>query len=279
MKKRILAVVLLLLLTFGIVGPSIADSELSVERHFAAPTYYDSYLTIPTGKTFAYYAQNDPLWGGMCYESRNSGKWRPFRDGGCCPTSVAMALRCILTPEELLALSDHYKTPYSLCEDSINRVRCDSRCTRYFITSAADYAKFLPVVMGDFATGNNDRGIVSRSDNVGTGLQFIDALVSIFDLELKKTESIKEAVIAADNGCGVVAFAGRDGAFTGTGHYILLAGADEDYYYFLDPLCREDYSKTDKYGTITVFDQGSVGVKKEKLLDARLYSFIILSKK
>lgn len=254
-----------------------AEEDFLTERQFAAPAYYDTEITVPSGRTYAYYAQNDTLWGGMIYESKSSTKNRPFRDGGCAPSSVAMALRCVVPEEQLLRFNSCAKYPYSVCSCSINKWHCGKGHARYYITSVKDYVKYLPLVLGDFAAGNNIYGLSSRAMNTGTGLTFLNGLAELFDIKISRTESLEEALTHVDLGCGVVAFAGSGGAFTSTGHYLLLVGADESHVYFLDPLCRDSYRASDPEHAVKPVYQGLVGVERQKYGRAQIYSYIIFT--
>ena len=55
-------------------------------------------VSVPGRGEIQYYAQNDPVWAAMRYEARKSKQARPFGQGGCGPTSMAMAI-ANLVPE------------------------------------------------------------------------------------------------------------------------------------------------------------------------------------
>ena len=272
--KRFICVSVCVLILCGKAG---AEDESFAERYFAAPPSYNTEIELPDGKKIAYYAQNDLLWGDLIYEKRGSGKHRPFRDSGCAPSALAMALRRVVKDEELIRLSEYAKRDFSLCECSLNEERCTKSHARYYITSVKDYVRFLPLVLGDFACGNNTFGIVSRDDGTGTGTAFYKAVAGIFGLEMTVTENAAEAANAANAGLGVVLFAGAGGTFTNTGHYMLLAGADSDYYYYLDPLCRTSYRQWDSHNYVNILDLGLLSVKKSNLHYTNIYSYIIFS--
>lgn len=254
-----------------------AEDESFMERHFAAPSGFDATIALPDGRELAYYAQNDELWGSMIYEEKSSAKRRPFRDSGCAPTALAIALRRVVPDEDLILLSRYAKRPYSLCPCSLNEGRCTSQHVRYYLTSVKDYRRFLPLILGDFACGNNVFGVVDRDEGTGTGVRFYKSIAGIFDLDMTTTTDIEQAAIAANMGMGVVVFAGSGGAFTSTGHYMSLVGADDEYYYIFDPLCRSSYKTWDSQGIVNVIYQGLVSFKKSKLHYANFYSFVIFS--
>ena len=54
--------------------------------------------------------------------------------------------------------------------------------------------------------------------------------------------------------------------FTNSSHFVVLAWADEEYLYILDPLRRDDYRATDKYGVLEVLSPGVVRVSLRRAL-------------
>ena len=278
MKKSALCLAAVLLLASVCLPFAAAEDELSLERRFAAPCGFSRSIILPTGKTVYYYAQNDPMWSNLYFESGDSSKRRIFGDGGCGPTATAMALRQVLTDEELTAFGTYRKRDFSLCACSINVGKCTKSHLRYYITSASDYAKFLPLIVADFACGNNTFGIVSRSEAKGTTLNFYDAFPQMFKIELTKTEKFSEAEAALNKGCGIVIYTASGGPFTNTGHYMFLADADEEFVYVLDPLCRTSYSATDSKHIVHVLDTGLVAVKRSDIGGAAFWSYTIISR-
>ncbi|MBO2516422.1 MAG: hypothetical protein CW338_03980 [Clostridiales bacterium] len=277
MKRLSLILVTAILLANICLPCALAEDELSVERHFAAPCGYSRSIVLPTGRTVYYYAQNDELWCNLYYESGDSSRRRTFGDSGCGPSSTAMALRQVLTEEELAAFLKYLKHDCSLCACSLNKVRCNKSHIRYYITSAADVAKFLPLLIADFACGNNTFGVVSRSEETGTNMTYYNVLHDMFGVEVTKTTRFSEAEDAVNRGCGVVIFTAAGGPFTNTGHYMYLADADDEFVYVLDPLCRTSYSATDSKHIVHVLDTGLVGIRREDLRYAEFWSYTILS--
>lgn len=68
-----------------------------------------------------------------------------------------------------------------------------------------------------------------------------------YGLEFTVSKSGEEAIAALKRGAMVVASTGgTESPFTGGGHYLTLAHADNTYLYIMDPYLKSDYSKTDQ---------------------------------
>lgn len=271
---------LICVLLFGSAHFALADQMLDVEREFAKQESHSGLVDIPgMDEPVRYYAQNDELWQHLVYERKESKKRRPFRDSGCGPTAFAMALNALVDNDQLVLLGEYAKRPYSLCTCSLNDALCDRHSARYEITSVRDYVRFLPLILGDFAAGNNIFGVYSRSETVaGTSTGYIDKVCEIFDLEYRFTYDYQEAVAALkDEHASVFALAGNGGCFTTVGHYVYLAHADDQFLYVLDPLARENY-KTNHASKLNIITPGLVSLRHEDVTFAQFSNFIIITK-
>ena len=219
------------------------------------------------------YAQNDPLWSEMRYESELTRKFRRFGGGGCGPTAVAIALANLVDAQELPKLREYSLNGLGalMCTCSVNRVYCNHLHAPYHLEGAEAYLRYLPIIVADFAAGNNQWKINSRPGNSqGTNMRFLEPLCEIFGLRLTSVDNLLAALemLKQNGNTGmVVCCALRGSPFTTTSHYMVIAGVDDTHFYVLDPLYRDDYSDTDHYGVI---DQIlAPGVVKIKLEDAR----------
>lgn len=231
---------------------------------------------VPGKGEVAYYAQNDGLWEKMVYETRDSKKSRPFGDGGCAPSAVAMAIRQMVQKENLNAILGYAKSSYSLCLCSVNTAKCRCGQERYFVTSDRDFERFLPLVYADFAAGNNTFRVLSRTEDKGTATGFIHHLAKAYGLFVTIVSDYQTALDALQNGQAVVAHSRAGSVFTNTGHYVTLAHADDENLYVLDPLCRENYT-TKNASHLTVHEPGLVSLRHEDIRMAGFGSFIIFS--
>lgn len=253
---------------------SYADDLTFTEAFFARAEQYSGVINVPEKGPMRYYAQNDPLWGSLVYERNEISSRRPFRDGGCGPTAGAMAVANLLPEEDLSGISKSASQEYSLCPCSLNRAKCNKRHARYILTSQRDFVRFLPLVFGDYATGNNRSGIYSRSDAQGTGTGFLYGIAKAYGISLSATGDLTKALEALSQGDSVVAHASRGGAFTNTGHYVYLAHEDEESIYILDPLYRTKYA-TNNADKLRIIQPGLVSIRHENISAANLDMFFI----
>ena len=98
-----------------------------------------------------------------------------------------------------------------------------------------------------------------------------------YGLEFTISKSGEEAIAALKRGAMVVASTGGvDSPFTGGGHYLTLAHADDTYLYIMDPYLKSDYSKTDKRHLLTQIQPGLLRARVEDMDDLLLYTFYII---
>lgn len=217
------------------------------------------------------YAQNDSLWGQMRYESARTSRYRHFDGGGCGPTAVAMVIANLVDTEQLPRLAAYSANGQGtlFCPCSVNRLFCNHLHPPYHLETAQEYLRYLPVIMADFAAGNNRWGINSRPTNsLGSNMAFLEPLREIYGLrqtavsnlvsglEEMKTRKAGESVLLC---CAL-----RGSPFTSSSHYVVVAGLDGRYFYVLDPLFRSDYSSTDRRSYIDqILAPGVVRIKLE----------------
>ena len=214
-----------------------------------------------------YYAQNDPIWHRMRYESARNADYRVFSGGGCGPTAAAIALANVVPAEELPKLAQHTLEPLGtlFCECSVNRVYCTRLHMPYQLRTTEEYLRYLPVALADFAAGNNEwKQICRRPGATGSSIQFLDLVCDIFGVERTPLSDLTQAIelMKEKTGQGVVVYyALRKSPFTNSSHYVVMTGVDEEYFYVLDPLCRTDYTGTDKREILDVLGPGVSRVK------------------
>lgn len=216
------------------------------------------------------YAQNDPLWSEMRYESEWVSVYRNFGGGGCGPTAAAMILANMVDAVSLPRMALYNANPLGclFCPCSVNRLYCDGSHAPYRLQTAEEYLRYLPVAVANFATGNNRWNLLAREgSNYGSNLKFLAPLCSLFGLEVRSPDSLEEAVEALRDGNAMaLGCTVRGDPFTNSSHFVVLAWADEEYLYILDPLRRDDYRATDKYGVLEVLSPGVVRVSLRRAL-------------
>jgi len=128
-----------------------------------------------------------------------------------------------------------------------------------------EYLRYLPVALADFAAGNNEwKQICRRPGATGSSIQFLDLVCDIFGVERTPLSDLTQAIELMKEKTGqgvVVCYALRKSPFTNSSHYVVMTGVDEEYFYVLDPLCRTDYTGTDKREILDVLGPGVSRVK------------------
>ena len=279
-RKGLFTLLLTAVLVFSAAFPSYADDPLTlVEQHYAQTESVSGWVDVPGRGPMRYYAQNDELWMELTYETEDSSKMRPFGDGGCNPTALAMAVRSLIPEGSLSVIVDDALRAYSLCTCSINRSHCGYHHPRYYITSPRDFDRFLPLVFADYACGNNRQQAKSRNEGKGTVGGYMKYVASAYGLNLKTVGDQKSGLEAIrDTKNAVIAYAASGGAFTTVGHYVFAAWADEENVYFLDPLCRDVY-RTNNAKVVHILQPGLVSIRLQDLKSANINSWIILTPK
>lgn len=237
---------------------------------------------VPGRGEMQYYAQNDPIWARMRYEARGSNQARIFGQGGCGPTSMAMAIANLVPEESLggLAAYAKMKNGFTFCTCSVNQYYCNHTHAQYRLETPAEFKRYLPVAMASFATGNNIWGENSRADGGGTSTAFMKRATEAYGLYFTLTKDRDAALSALEDGAMVVASTGgASSPFTGGGHYLTLASVYEGKLYILDPYLKTDYSKTDKRHLLTQIEPGLLEADLEDIDELLLYTFYIIDTK
>ena len=239
-------------------------------------------VNVPGRGEMQYYAQNDPVWAAMRYEARKSKQARPFGQGGCGPTSMAMAIANLVPEESLGGISAYARVEngYTFCTCSVNQYFCNHRHAQYKLETPAEFRRYLPLAIASFATGNNIWGETSRGDGGGTNTAFMKRVTEAYGLYFTLTKDRELALSALADGAMVIASTGgKASPFTGGGHYLTLASVYEGSLYILDPYLKADYGKTDRRHLITQIEPGVLRVSLEDLDELLLYTFYIVDRK
>ena len=239
-------------------------------------------VNVPGRGEMQYYAQNDPVWAKMRYESRGSNQARPFGQGGCGPTSMAMAIVNLVPEESLGGISAYARVEngFTFCTCSVNQYFCNHKHAQYKLETPEEFRRYLPVAIASFATGNNIWGESSRSDSGGTSTAFMKRVTEAYGLYFTLTKDRELALSALADGAMVIALTGgASSPFTGGGHYLTLASVYEGDLYILDPYLKADYSRTDKKRLLTQIEPGLLKASLEDIDDLLLYTFYIVDTK
>lgn len=234
--------------------------------------------------SFMVYAQNDELWSGLRFEAKGSGKKRTFGEGGCGPTAAAMAIANLVDKEELpkLAAYADSATGFTFCSCSANNYVCSRRHIQYQLKTPEEFLRYLPLAVAGFASGNNQWHIRSRGTGQGTNMAFLKKLCEIYDISVTTTRVAAEAIEMLKEGNGnriVLSCATKGSPFTIGGHFVIMAAADDEYVYLLDPLRDNDYERLDKRHLVEELAPGVVRIKVENAARCNLSPHYILEKK
>lgn len=243
----------ILLLSALVLCCSVVSAE-SISSVFDAREDTTRVIEVPIIGSATLYEQNNPLWTRIVYEYHNSPTARAFGDGGCGPTAASIVLGTLLddTALEQFNLLTSDGLPYSICPHAINRWDCSSCKDRLLLDTGAQIRRFLPLVLGSYACGNNRTGSVSRragysvGGSGGTGMQFLTELCPELGLSCTMYNAEKDKSWLDLMGPGTMAVVlsnTSDSPFSARGHYVVLAALDDDYFYILDPIVKASYNK------------------------------------
>lgn len=224
------------------------------------------YATAEGVGTWMIYGQNDPLWNRMIFEVAGSSRHRPFGDGGCGPTAIAMAIANLVPAEKLPRLNDYATQPlgYVFCPCGIDDRWCDLGHVPYQMNTTEDFLRYFPLAVGSFAMGNNTFGVQGRYDSYGTNMNYLNAICSVYGISVKPVRTLDEALpyLRRKDTMAVCCVSGYT-PFTRNSHFMALARVTNEHLYVLDPLRRESYGDMDPKGIVEIITPGLVRVKLE----------------
>ena len=225
----------------------------------------------PAGQMMIY-AQNDPLYATMRYESAiRNDVHRDFGGGGCGPTAMAMIAANLLDAEELPVIGQYSKSGLGtlFCTCSVNRVYCNHLCVPYQLQTPEEYLRYLPIAMADFAAGNNQWDFTARRVNSqGTNIKFVDYVCEAYGLTMETVNGLDTALEMMKEKTGeglILTSALRGSPYTNNSHFVVIAAVDDEYFYVLDSLRRteEEYLKTDTRQLLEVIAPGVTRIRLE----------------
>ncbi|NMD38561.1 MAG: hypothetical protein GYA87_07790, partial [Christensenellaceae bacterium] len=242
---------------------------------------YNKTVTLSTLGDIIIYAQNDPLWGNLIYEVDYSDKRRRFKDGACGPVAVATVVANLVDKEDLPKIKDYALNDegFSFCSCSVNQYWCSKNHIRYIINTPDEFLRYLPIVIGNFSTGNNIWNRSGRSDRYGTSLNYLGNICEIYDINIHKVQNVFEAIEKLKAGKTLaIASVTSASAFTDNSHFIVLVGVDDKYLYVIDPLRRDTYMPKDERKLLDIMTPGLVRIKLEDVYKCGIFSIFILDK-
>ena len=231
-------------------------------------------IDVPGRGPMLFYAQNNPFWAGMRYETRGSRTFRQFGEGGCNPTSAAIAIGNLIPLEELGKIRrsvSRYANGHGIASNAMNPLNLQRRVGVWWFEYAEEYRSYLPLIFGQFAAGNNGKGknwriAAGQESGGGTSAGFLPELSEIYGLNFTKYPGRMNLDWMNAVKCGATAIGLANSQWhpfaNSNGHYVVLVGCDEEYVYILDPQDKAagEY-KNDRRNVLEVMEPGLVRVK------------------
>lgn len=267
---------------FGVLRPLLYEDDTGIgvtQLELEKRESYTKMVEIPGFGQAIYYAQNDPTWSSMIYEARRPTARRRFGTSGGGPTALAIAIANLADDDQLsrLLVCPSSEEGFTLCACSVNQYFCNGKHVQMRVDGLEQLKRYLPVVLANFATGNNLWDIQSRTHASGTNADFFPYVANACSLDYRNSRDTKEMIRALQEGAVVIAGTGGIWSpFTGGGHYVVIFSVDETYLYIVDPYLKEDYSETDSHRVLEVLEPGVLRVKWSKVNYLRLYDFYII---
>ena len=268
---------------YGRMRPIVYETTESVEaskRDMDTRETQNGFKQVGTLGKKMVYAQNDPLWNSLRYESRDSNKYRNFGDGGCGPTAVAMAIANLVDKDKLPMIIGYadYSLGYTFCSCSVNRYFCNHKHAQYHLKTGDEFLRYMPLAVANFVTGNNIWNITSRTTRQGTNMRFLENLCNLYRLRLTATYELEDTLAVLREGNSMAVCSVSRGPFTQSGHYVVLAGVDDEYVYVLDPYRRDSYKGNQNASMLDIISPGVVRIKLEDADRCQLHTSYIIEK-
>ena len=257
MIKRLTSVLLSILILFTML--SACAGEGTQEQKLKSRESWNGVVEV-LGRTYIYYAQNSPEWEDLRADEFNH---RRIGGGGCVAVSFATALVNVLPFSSLPRISRGVKKPIRIDTRSAILKHGLRTRDRFEITEDADYLRYFPLCVANYAAGNN---VMNAHRPQSTA--FYSYLAKTMGAEMTVTKSTEEALDALRNGAIFVTNSfGKYSPFSTVGHFFTVVACDDDYIYILDPYVRDTYPK-DTYGIIEPVERGVIRIRIENLTRA-----------
>lgn len=278
---RIFAFFVALFFALGITHPSAlagtgyADYQTARTIAMRSEESNNRVINVPGRGEMTFYAQTNPIWAEMRYESPGSRARRRFGGSGCCPTSIAIAIANTVPLTDLGKISP-YAAPkagaFGITAKEMNPMLVNPNVGMYWLSTAEDFQAYLPLVIGQYAAGNNPGRTPYRaapkpseqiSEAVGTKIHFLPTVCGYYGLYCLKVGSSqmdKWSAMVRYGAVGVALASGSSPLCGDNGHYVDIVAVDETYVYILDPQDIQIYPR-DRHGIIEVLESGLIRVR------------------
>ena len=163
----------------------------------------------------------------------------------------------------------------------MNQFHCQSYHVKYHPTKPEEFQRYLPILIGNMATGNNCWGLKARGTNWGSSLNYLEKLADGFGLQIEKNTDLHETVAALQDHSKqrlALTCATWGSPFTLSSHFEVMCYADDEWVYFLDPLRDNNYAKNRTGSLIDVVAPGVVRISLDKVYDCNISSYYIVER-
>lgn len=209
-------------------------NELSEEQKLKQSKSYTKVLNVQGREGILYFAQNSPEWQYLQFSEVDNNKDKFFGQTSCIVTTLSIALANLVPQEELSKIEKISKGPFRVDTISTTKVKGLKPQYRFTIERDEDYLRFFPLVLANWASGNNTKSI-----NENQSTFFYKILFDFYGINHVQTKDINESFKAIDEGGIVITSSGGVASpISKRGHYFLMVNYDDEYVYFVDPYVR-----------------------------------------
>ena len=250
--KILRAISVLLILTLLLPCSGTAEKKSEEEKLKLRKSY--THVVKILDKEYVVFAQNSPEWYDL-YADDNKDSTRQFGSSACIVTSFANVLVNSLPYDELRLIEGAMQEPPQI--DTRGITRRNGRTTgRFAITEKCDYFRFWPVIVGNYAAGNN-----LKHSYTPMRPAFYHYLTEYFGLEMEVYTDFKKSFDLLDEGAMIITCSsGSTSPFSKVGHYFAIVARDDEYIYILDSYFR-DYFPLDRRKIVEYIEPGVERIK------------------
>lgn len=278
MKRFIGLALVLVLLTgiTGVMGSEAPPQAIEEEMALKSREVITKVLDVPGRETpVVWYAQNSPEWAYLFISNGENDKTKHFGASACVVTACAIAVASMVPKEQLPKIRSILRSDPRIDTQAAGLWRAKGNNSRFRIEDEVDYFRYFPLILGSFASGNNNVGIRDYQ-NQGNYRIILDT----FGLKYEIARDMDKAIAALEDGGVVITSSGGTySPIAVVGHYFTLVGVDEEYIYYADPFAwREEKPMPDKEKKIEFVQQGLYRFKKEDIPYMRLNAQFIIQR-
>ena len=233
-KKRFIIFVMLLCIWVYIPDGKMEEAKTEEDRLKERPSA--TRVVYICRNTYLYYAQNSPEWENLVIDPDPASR-RVFGESACVVTALANCIVNAVSVWDLDRILDMTMYPVRIDSHSAVNARGVRARDKFEIRNLSDVVRYYPLIIGNYAGGNNRSGIRNRKNE-----DFYKRVLDAYQLEWERNTEWSEAVQALKDGKLVIACSGgRHSVISSEGHYFLLVAWADGYIYALDSYLRDRF--------------------------------------